>query len=75
MINYKDLQEQELTEKLDDRKAEQSLKDFQKLYAQLKFVGIDATIEKEMKQVYDRIGSKWFGSNELKRRGIPSSLK
>jgi len=75
MINFKDLREEELNEKFDVRKADQTMRDFQKLYAQMKFVGVNATIEKEMKQVYSRLGSDWFGSLELKRRDIPKELK
>ena len=61
--------------KFDAKKAEQTMKDFQKLYAQMKFVGVNDTIQKEMKQVYSRLGTAWFGSNELKNIGIAKELK
>jgi hypothetical protein len=75
MKNFKNIREDSLNEKFDARKAEKTLKDFQVLYAQMKFVGIDKTIEKEFKQVYDRLASKWFGSLEMKRRDLPTELK
>jgi hypothetical protein len=56
-------------------KAEQTLKDYYRLYAQVKFVGSDDTINKEMRQVYSRLACKWFGMQERKRRGIPSELR
>ena len=65
----------ELNEKFDERKAEKTLNDFAAVYAQMKFVGVNNTIQKEAKQVYDRMASQWFGSLGMKDVKAPKELK
>ena len=61
--------------RFDSAKAEQTLKDYHRLYAQVNFVGSDDTIKKEMRQVYSRLACRWFGEQERKRRGIPAAMR
>jgi hypothetical protein len=41
----------------------------------MKFVGVNNTIQKEAKQVYDRMASQWFGSLGMKDVKAPKELK
>ena len=75
MKNLKNIREVNLTEKFNDRQAEQTLKDLQMVYGQAKMIGITKAAQNEMKKVYSRLVSDWFGSNEAGKRKIPTELK
>ncbi|MBT6929496.1 MAG: hypothetical protein HN986_01390 [Candidatus Marinimicrobia bacterium] len=64
-----------LNEKFDERKAEVTLKDLKMVYGQAKMIGASKAAQDELKRVYSRLVSDWFGHNEAGKRKIPTELK
>lgn len=75
MKQLQQIREDNLTEKFNDRQAEKTLKDLQMVYSQAKMIGITATAAIEMKKVYSRLVSDWFGHSEAGKRKIPTEIK
>lgn len=76
MIEFKDIREQkELTEKFDAKKAEQTLRDIQKLFAQVKYVGADRNVIKRWSDMWYTTYTRWFTSKEMDKMKLPTELK
>ena len=77
MKTFKEIREgqEELTEKFDPRKAEKTLKDIQKLFAQVKFIDRDKHILKRWDDMWYATWSRWFTSKEMDKMKLPTDLK
>jgi len=75
MKTFKEISEVQLDEKFDTKKAEQTLKDIVKLFAQVKFVDKDKNIIKRWNDMYYTTYTTWFSTSEVKDMGLPTELK
>jgi len=75
MIKYKDLKEQQLDEKFDAKKAEQTLRDILKVYAQVKFIDMNKSVYKRWDDMWYTTYTNWFSSNDMEKMGLPTTLK
>ena len=70
---YNDMQL--VTEKFDEKKAEQALKDILTAYAQVKFVGTTKNIHKRWDDMWYTTYTTWFSSDDMRKMGLPTQLK
>ena len=75
MKSFKELSEAKLDEKFDSKKAEQTLKDILKVYAQVKFIGMDKNIYKRWDDMWYTTYTTWFSSSDMEKMGLPTTLK
>ena len=70
---YSDMQS--VTEKFDEKKAEQALRDILTAYAQVKFVGTSKNIHKRWDDMWYTTYTTWFSSDDMRKMGLPTQLK
>jgi len=75
MKSFKELSEAKLDEKFDSKKAEQTLKDILKVYAQVKFIGMDKNIYKRWDDMWYTTYTTWFSSSDMEKMGLPTTLR
>ena len=72
---YKEMQTVQLYErKFDAKKAEQTLRDILKVYAQVKSVGLDKNIYKRWDGMWYTTYTTWFSSSDMEKMGLPTTL-
>jgi len=73
---YKEMNAVQLDEKkFDSKKAEQTLRDILKVYAQVKFVGMDKNIYKRWDAMWYTTYTTWFSSSDMENMGLPTTLR
>lgn len=73
---YKEMNAVKLDEKkFDAKKAEQTLRDILKVYAQVKFVGMDKNIYKRWDDMWYTTYTTWFSSSDMEKMGLPTTLR
>jgi len=72
---YKEMNAVQLDEKFDAKKAEQTLRDILKVYAQVKFVGMDKNIYKRWDGMWYTTYTTWFSSSDMEKMGLPTMLR
>jgi len=64
-----------IEKKFDEKKAVKALEDILTAYAQVKYVGTTKDIHKRWEAMWYTTYTTWFSSDDMRERGLPTSLK